>query len=113
MHELALSQGLVEALEAEARRQAFSRVRKVTLEVGTLSHVEPEAMRFCFDVATKDTLADGAELVIERPTGTAWCMDCADTVPLAARGDACPRCGGSRLIVNGGEELRIRELEVV
>lgn len=113
MHELALSHGLVEALEAEARNQAFRRVRKVTLEVGALSHVEPEAMRFCFDVATKDTLADGALLVIERPAGTAWCMDCADTVPLAARGEACPDCGGGRLIVNGGEELRIRELEVV
>jgi hydrogenase nickel incorporation protein HypA/HybF len=57
-------------------------------------------------------LAEDAELVIERPCGRAFCLDCLDTVDRAARGTACPRCGGGRLVVKDGEQLRIRELEV-
>jgi hydrogenase nickel incorporation protein HypA/HybF len=112
MHELTLTRGLIEALEGEAERQSFARVLKVTLEIGVLSHVDPEAIRFCFDVSTKGTLAAEAELVIERPGGQAFCLDCLDTVEIVARGSTCPRCGGGRLVVNGGQELRIRELEV-
>jgi hydrogenase nickel incorporation protein HypA/HybF len=113
MHELALTESLVEALREEAARQGFVRVRRVTLEVGALSHVEPEALAFCFEVATRGTLAEGATLAIERPPGSAFCTDCGGLVSIAARGEPCPGCGGYRLLVRGGEELRLRELEVV
>jgi hydrogenase nickel incorporation protein HypA/HybF len=39
-------------------------------------------------------------------------MRCCETVPLTARGDACPRCGSYQLQVSAGEELRVKELEV-
>lgn len=113
MHELALTQSLIEALREEAVLRGFARVRRVTLAVGALGHVEPEALAFCFDVAARGTLAEGAELRIERPPGSAFCTDCGSLVALAARGEPCPGCGGYRLLVRSGEELTIRELEVV
>jgi len=84
----------------------------VCLEIGALSHAEPEAMRFAFAACTPGTLAEGATLVIHRPPGTAWCMDCCDTVEIAQRFDPCPTCGGHKLQVTGGDELRVKELEV-
>jgi hydrogenase nickel incorporation protein HypA/HybF len=112
MHEMALCESVLRILEDEAVRQRFEEVKTVWLEIGQLSHVEPEAMRFCFAAVTKGTLADGANLEILRPAGDAWCMDCSRAVTIASRTDACPECNGYRLQVTGGEDMKIKELEV-
>jgi hydrogenase nickel incorporation protein HypA/HybF len=112
MHELALSRSLVAALEEEARRQAFSRVQRVTLELGRLGHVDAEALAFCFDVATRATLAEGAALVIEHRAGRATCVACGAISEVEAHVVDCPACGSPRVLVDGGDEMRIRELEV-
>lgn len=112
MHELSLCQSVVRSIEAAAGPHGFSRVRRVRLAIGAFAGVEPDAMRFGFDVATQGTLAEGATLEILEMPGTAWCFDCNDTVTLAQRFDACPRCAGFRLRLTGGEELRIQDLEV-
>jgi hydrogenase nickel incorporation protein HypA/HybF len=57
MHEMSLTEGVVEILREEASRQGLARVRTVWLEIGALSGVEPEEMEFCFDAATRGTLA--------------------------------------------------------
>ncbi|NEW89788.1 hydrogenase maturation nickel metallochaperone HypA [Rhodopseudomonas sp. WA056] len=112
MHEMALCESLIEIIEREARAQDFSRVRTVWVEIGALSHVEPEAMRFCFSAVADAGIAAGARFEIVTVPGEAWCMDCAKTVPLAQRAEPCPDCGGYRLQVTSGDELRIKELEV-
>lgn len=112
MHELALATSLVEAIREEALRRGFARVRRITLEIGALSHVEPEAIAFCLDVAARGSPAEAAALVVERPPGAALCADCGARVAIGARGDPCPACGGFRLLVERGEELRLLELEV-
>ena len=112
MHELSLCEGVLQVLQHSAREQGFSRVKKVWLEIGSLAGVEPEAMRFNFDAVTRDTLADKAELEIVPIAGEAWCLPCAQTVPIAARFDACPHCGSYQLQVVGGEQMKVKELEV-
>lgn len=112
MHEMALGQGLVELLEEQAVQQGFTRVKKVTLSLGDLGHVDPDSLAFCFDVVTRGTLAEGAKLIIERPPGEAHCWDCGITVTVQSRADACPVCGKHRLSIIGGDEMSIRELEV-
>lgn len=112
MHEMALCQSIIEMCREQARTQGFTRVKTICLAIGALSHVEPQALEFGFGAASRGTLADGAALEIERPPGQAFCMVCEATVPLAQRFDPCPRCGGHQLIVTGGDEMRVRELEV-
>ncbi|MBI1209158.1 MAG: hydrogenase maturation nickel metallochaperone HypA [Azospirillum sp.] len=112
MHELSLAQGIIDVIREQAATQSFARVRRVRLQIGALSHVEPESIAFCFDAACRDTVAEGARLEIERPPGQAYCLACAATVTIAARPDPCPRCGGHQLMVVGGDELRVLELEV-
>ena len=112
MHEMALAEGVLQILEDAARREGFGRVRAVWLEVGRLSSVEPEAMRFCFDAVTRDSVAEGARLEIVSTPGAAWCMQCSAQTELAALGDACPRCGSYQLQVTAGTEMRVKELEV-
>ncbi len=112
MHEMALGQGLVDTLAEQSRLHGFAEVRVVKLAIGALGHVDPDALAFCFDVVSAGTLAEGATLEIERPAGAAHCIACGADVTIQSRIDVCPECGSLQLIVTGGEEMRIRELEV-
>lgn len=112
MHEMSLCEGVLQILEDHSASQGFSRVKTVWLEIGALSGVDPDAMRFGFDAVMKGTLADGAALEIIDLPGLAWCMPCGKAVPVQARYDACPDCGSYQLQVTGGDEMRIKELEV-
>ena len=112
MHEMALAESMIELVEATARRHGASRVTEVRLELGALSQVEREALVFCFDAVTRGGLAQGARLAIVETAGVAWCMPCGDSVEIAQRGDACPRCGGYQLQVTGGDEMRIKDIAI-
>jgi hydrogenase nickel incorporation protein HypA/HybF len=112
MHEMSLAEGVLQILEDNASSQGYSRVKTVWLEIGQLSDVEPEAMRFCFDAVVKGTLAEGARLEIVSKEGQGWCMTCAKTVALPAKFEPCPLCGGYMVNVTGGDEMRVKELEV-
>jgi hydrogenase nickel incorporation protein HypA/HybF len=112
MHEMALTQSIVEIAVETARREGAARVRRVFAEIGALSHVEPEALMFCFGAVSSGTIAEGATLEIDRAPGAGWCMDCAKTVPLAERFGACPDCGGFHVQMTAGDAMRVREIEV-
>ncbi|MEW8506395.1 MAG: hydrogenase maturation nickel metallochaperone HypA [Candidatus Thiodiazotropha sp.] len=112
MHEMSLCEGVLQLLEEHAVTQGFSRVKRVWLEIGALSGVEAEAMLFSFDAVMKESLADGAQLEIIHLPGEAWCMQCSKPVQVSARYQACPACGSYQLQVTGGDEMRVKELEV-
>ncbi|MBF0373670.1 MAG: hydrogenase maturation nickel metallochaperone HypA [Alphaproteobacteria bacterium] len=112
MHEMSLTEGVFRILDDQAASQGFARVKAVVLEIGELSQVDPESMRFCFEAIKGGTIAEGAVLEILRPPGRAFCMPCGVEVAVAQRYDACPHCGGHQLQVIGGEEMRVKEMEV-
>lgn len=112
MHEMALTESIVEMIEEESRKQGFSHVRVVRLEIGALSHVEPEAIRFCFEAVARGAVVEGASLEIIRVPGLGWCFDCNKNVPLAERFGPCPDCGGYHVQVTSGDDMRVKELEV-
>jgi len=110
MHEMSIAESVLGIVEETARREGFARVKEVRLEIGRLAAVETEALRFCFDAVVRGSVAEGARLAIDETPGTAWCFGCSATVPLQSRGDLCPRCGGAQLQVNGGTEMRVKDL---
>ncbi len=112
MHEMSLAEGVLQVIEDYAEKEGYSRVKTVWLEIGRLSGVEVEAMRFCFDAVTRGSLAEGAALEIVETEGQGWCLVCGKTVPLAARYEPCPECGDFQVQVAGGTEMRVKELEV-
>ena len=112
MHEMSLCESIISVMEAEAARQSFSRVKHIWIEVGAFSGAEPESMKFCFDAVSRGTLAEKAVFEIVTLPGEASCFSCGETVRLNERFDPCPRCGSHHLQLTGGEDLRIRELEV-
>jgi hydrogenase nickel incorporation protein HypA/HybF len=111
MHELSLAENVMHIIENEAIAQNFSRVRSVTLEIGKLAAVEPEAMRMAFAAVSRDTLAAGARLVLVEVPGQGRCADCAAVVVMDDIPALCPQCGGARVRVMGGDRMRMLELE--
>ena len=112
MHEMALAESVLQLVEETARREQAQKVKLVVLEIGRLSSVETEALKFCFDAVTRGSIAAGAAVEIVDVDGSGWCMDCAETVPLAEIWGACPRCGGHGVQATGGTEMRVKEIEI-
>lgn len=112
MHELALCESIIQTLEEQAVLNSYQTVETVWLEVGPLAGVELEALRFGFEVARRGTIADQAHLEIIETEPRARCLSCNRELTIENRFDACPVCGGYQLLITGGEELRIKELEV-
>jgi hydrogenase nickel incorporation protein HypA/HybF len=112
MHEMSLAGGILKVVEDAAARQHFKRVSQLRLEAGALAGVEVSALRFALEALSPGTLLQGAQIEIDQPPGTAWCMRCAASVAIASRLDPCPRCGGHQLQATGGTELRVLDLLV-
>ena len=82
MHEITLCQNAVEIMQQFALRHHARRITSVWLEVGAFSCVEPEALRFCFDLACRQTLAEGCDLHLDTPAAVSWCHDCQRDITL-------------------------------
>lgn len=112
MHEMSLCEGIRRIVEDQARVHAVTRFKTVRLEIGRFAGVEKPALEFAFDVVMRGSPAEGAQLVMLDLPGRATCFDCAKDVEIADRLDPCPECGGGKLIPSGGDEMRIKDLEV-
>lgn len=108
MHELAITQSLVDAV---TEHTGGAPVVAVHLRVGRLSGVVPDAMRFCFELVTEGTPLHGAVLDIDEPAGRAHCRSCGDVFGLCDLVLLCP-CGSADVVVLAGRELAIASVEV-
>jgi hydrogenase nickel incorporation protein HypA/HybF len=109
MHELGI---VLEMLDIVTERSRGAKVKRLVLEIGKLTAVLPDAVRFCFDTAAENTVAEGAALEIVEIPGMGRCRGCGGHVPLERPFGRCG-CGGTDLDWIAGDELKIREMEVV
>jgi hydrogenase nickel incorporation protein HypA/HybF len=110
MHELAITQAVVDAI---VERMGDTPIARVTLEIGRMSGVVVDSVRFCFEVAVAGTPLDGAVLDVEEPMGTARCRECALVFDVCdPRILLCPGCGSANAVVLSGGDLLIRSVEV-
>ncbi len=108
MHELGITQ---EILEIVTQRAQERKVKRVVLEIGKLSCVLPDAIRFCFELCAAGTIAEGAELEIIQPPGRGCCRQCGAEFALHEVLARCV-CGSSDVQWLSGEELRITTMEI-
>jgi hydrogenase nickel incorporation protein HypA/HybF len=108
MHELAIVQDMIEAACASS---GGARITRVVLQIGRLTAVLPDAVRFCFPLVAEGTLAEGARLDIVETPGRARCRACGAELELQRAFGRCA-CGNSELDWIAGEELAITALEV-
>jgi len=113
MHEMGIVQSIMEIIEQQAALHDAEKVVKVSLEFGTLTAVMPEAIRFAFEVLSRDTVAENAELDITIVPIAIWCSECGRRHVLETYRPTCPVCDSAGVqIIEGRDEMRIVSLEV-
>lgn len=111
MHEAALAESLIKtALEAVAGREG--RVDRVTVIVGELAGVMPEALAFAFNAGKRGTRLAGATLTLERQRVRVRCEGCGEEYEPGGFPFACPLCGERYFRIEKGEEVFLKELEM-
>lgn len=109
MHEMSITQEIIDLC---LKHTTGRRVLSIDVEIGELTSVMPEAVEFCFEACTRETLLEGASLNIFKTPGIAQCNECNATNPITELYGECQKCGSSQMIIISGEELRVREIEV-
>ena len=108
MHELALTESVVDAV---TERLPDARISCVRLEIGALSGVVSDSVRFCFDLVTEGTNLEGARLEITETAARCHCQACGRDFEPDGPISICP-CGSAEVTVLAGQEFRISSVQV-
>jgi hydrogenase nickel incorporation protein HypA/HybF len=112
MHELSLMEEVRHQALAAAAAEGAGRIEAITLRVGELAGVDPDALRFAFPVVMDGTIAAGAELHIESEAATCLCEPCGSSFHARDGCCDCPRCGVISRRLLSGRDLRLVALQV-
>lgn len=106
--------GILDIVVQSASQNNAKRVQQVDLTIGALSDIMPEWAQHYFDMLSKDTIAEGAQLVIERVPAEIKCRTCSETFTLSP-GDwkfSCQACGSADIEIISGREFTVASIEV-
>jgi len=113
---------IVESILEEAKKHEAKRVAEVHLVIGKLTFLNPEQVRFWYEVLAKNTIIEGSRLYIEEKDGMVECASCDYKGDFKYEDDPtyhiptptlhCPKCSGVVEIV-GGRECLIKSVKLV
>jgi len=113
MHEMGIALQIIEIATASIPPNLSDvKVETVNLKIGKLAAVVPDSLRFCFDVAVKDTALEGARLAIEELPVVAKCKDCQTQWTVSGPAFNCENCNSGSLEIISGRELDIESIEI-
>jgi hydrogenase nickel incorporation protein HypA/HybF len=112
MHEVSLLENTLELALGYAQQQGASRIHRLTLRVGQLSGVIPEALRFAFEVVVQGTIAETAQLEIETIPAICYCSSCQQDFQPTDWIYECPACQQLCTELRQGRDLELVSLEV-
>ncbi len=112
MHEVGIMQEALRMAVETAEAKAAGRITRLRLRVGAMSGVVPEALRFAFELVSRQTMAEGAELEIETVPAACWCATCEADFECVDFLNECPRCHSLSSDLRRGRELELASLEI-
>ena len=112
MHELAITQAMIELVTQHAERANAERVGRINLVVGELSGFVDECVQFYFDQLSQGTIVEHARLSFKRIPTTGRCRDCGKEFEIQELDWTCPYCQGNNIQLIGGNELYVESIEV-
>jgi hydrogenase nickel incorporation protein HypA/HybF len=112
MHELSIAQGVIQIVEEEMRKNNASVLKTVRLNIGKMSAIVPDSLSFCFEILTRDTLLEGAKLIIDIIPLRIYCRGCSREYEIKGYAFSCPGCSDKSIRVTTGLDLSVAEIEV-
>ena len=122
MHEGSITTQIVESILQEAKRRTAKKISEVQLVIGELTFLNPDQVRFWYEILTKDTIMEDSKLTIEESKGIVKCRQCGYEGDFKYIDDPalhvstptlnCPKCGGIVEIV-GGKDCLIKNIKML
>lgn len=119
MHELSMADAIVKTVIDVAEKNNAQEITEVTIEIGKLTLLNPEQLKFMIDVLSENTLLEGAEIIIEEIPIEIKCNSC-DFVGPFPSDDLdhlvpivnCPECEGRDLKITRGRECNVKTIKI-
>ena len=112
MHEFPITQQIVKIAEESALKNNAKKVLKISLVVGETSGIVEESVRMYFDIISKGTIAEGAELEVTRVEHQMFCTKCKKNFKREKYSFECPECGEVGEPTEIGKEFYIKDIDV-
>ena len=112
MHEVSICESIIDILKEQAAKEGASKVKSVRLKIGEMAGVVEDSLRFAFEIVSKDTLADGAKLIIDNIPLTAKCRSCGRDFHIVGYAFSCKHCDSPEIEVVSGRELEVVEIDM-
>ena len=111
MHELAITEGIMEAAIPTAEKAGAKKINEIRLKIGVLSGVIPECIEYYFNIVSKGTIAEGAKFAVETIPVGIECPDCGFSGDIDRKKIICPKCGGINFKIVRGREYFVDSLD--
>jgi hydrogenase nickel incorporation protein HypA/HybF len=113
MHEMGIAMEIIDIAKASVPADMpDARIERINLKVGKLSAVVVDSLRFCFDLAVKETPLEGAELIVEELDVVVRCKKCQNQWTVTEPVFTCRECQGGDIDIITGRELEIQSIEI-
>jgi hydrogenase nickel incorporation protein HypA/HybF len=112
MHELGITESILQIALEHAEKAGAKQVRRIHLVVGELSSIADESVQFYFDFFSKDTAAEGAQLVFQKLAARFRCPSCGQEFGSQDGDWTCPRCQAPGHKILAGREFYMESIEV-
>jgi hydrogenase nickel incorporation protein HypA/HybF len=112
MHELPITEGLLNLALKHANQAGAKRITQLNLVIGQLASVVDDSIQFYWDIISKDTIAEGAKLEFRRVPAVLHCWNCEAEFSPNGRDYLCPQCGSARVKVVAGDDFLLESIDV-
>jgi hydrogenase nickel incorporation protein HypA/HybF len=112
MHELAVTENILEIVKTHAERAGASKVTDIFLVIGKLSSIVDDSVQFYWDLMTEETIAEGAKLHFRRLPILIQCNDCKNSYTPEGESLACPLCMSEKITIIQGEEFYLEAIDI-
>jgi hydrogenase nickel incorporation protein HypA/HybF len=112
MHELAVTQNILDIGKKFANDAGARKILKIYLVIGQFASIVDDSVQFYWDLIAKDTLAEGSSLIFKRVPAQFECQECLSLFTWDDIDDACPNCRSSKVKLIAGNEFLIESIEV-
>ncbi|MBC2580089.1 hydrogenase maturation nickel metallochaperone HypA [Clostridium sp. DJ247] len=111
MHEVSIMESAMRIVKEKAEENNIKNIFKITIKIGELCGVMSDSLIFAFNSLSKETIAEGAEFLIEKVKATAMCNDCGTVFEIDHFNKLCPNCNKFSTNILSGYELYVNTIE--
>ena len=112
MHELTVTESILEIALRHANAAKATRVTNLYLVIGQFASIVDDSVQFYWDIISKETIAEGAMLHFKRLPATLCCLDCNQQYNPGSDGFGCPNCKSNHVKIVSGDEFYMEAIDV-